>query len=118
MFFWVELVVFISIFKLSLIMFIVVVVFYYFFKYRVVLFMGVVLYGVFIIYFCYEVYWEFFIDIMIWFLFFVFGVEKIIREWCLVWFIIVCLLMLINNFYFVYINFIFIGIYVLFRWLI
>ncbi|MDJ1632064.1 YfhO family protein [Bacillus velezensis] len=34
------------------------------------------------------------------------------------WFIFACALTLINNFYFAYINLIFIGIYILFRWVI
>lgn len=34
------------------------------------------------------------------------------------WFIFACALTLINNFYFAYINLIFIGIYILFRWMI
>ncbi|MCY7810868.1 YfhO family protein [Bacillus spizizenii] len=116
--FWAESAVFISIFKLSLIMFTAAAVFHYLLKHRAASFTGAVLYGASIIYFRHEAYWEFFTDTMIWLPLLVLGAEKIIRERRPAWFIIACSLTLINNFYFAYINLIFIGIYVLFRWLI
>ncbi|MEC2065590.1 YfhO family protein [Bacillus inaquosorum] len=116
--FWAESAVFISIFKLSVIIFTAASVFHYILKHRAASFTGAVLYGVSIIYFRHEAYWEFFTDTMIWLPLLVLGAEKIIRERRPAWFIIACSLTLINNFYFAYINLIFIGIYVLFRWLI
>ncbi|MGF7536383.1 YfhO family protein [Bacillus mexicanus] len=116
--FWAESAVFVSIFKLSLIIFTAASVFHYLLKHRAASFTGAVLYGVSIIYFRHEAYWEFFTDTMIWLPLLVLGAEKIMRERRPAWFIIACALTLINNFYFAYINLIFIGIYVLFRWLI
>ncbi|MCY8474572.1 YfhO family protein [Bacillus halotolerans] len=116
--FWAQSAVFISIFKLSLIIFTAASVFSYLLKRRAAAFTGAVLYGVSIIYFRHEAYWEFFTDTMIWLPLLVLGAEKIIRERRPAWFIIACSLSLINNFYFAYINLIFIGIYILFRWLI
>ncbi|MEC4032874.1 YfhO family protein [Bacillus subtilis] len=116
--FWAESAVFISIFKLSLIIFTSASVFHYLLKHRAASFTGAVLYGVSIIYFRHEAYWEFFTDTMVWLPLLVLGAEKIIRERRPAWFIVACSLTLINNFYFAYINLIFIGIYVLFRWLI
>ncbi|MBG9770250.1 YfhO family protein [Bacillus vallismortis] len=116
--FWAESAVFISVIKLSLIIFTAASVFHYLLKHRAASFTGAVLYGASIIYFRHEAYWEFFTDTMIWLPLLVLGAEKIMRERRPAWFIIACSMTLINNFYFAYINLIFIAIYVLFRWLI
>ncbi|MES5397924.1 YfhO family protein [Bacillus amyloliquefaciens] len=116
--FWAQASVFISIAKQSFIIFTAACVFRYFVKQTLPAFVGAVLYGVSIIYFRHEVYWDFFTDSMVWLPLLVFGAEKIIREKKPAWFIFACALTLINNFYFAYINLIFIGIYILFRWII
>ncbi|QOQ55855.1 YfhO family protein [Bacillus amyloliquefaciens] len=116
--FWAQASVFISIAKQSFIIFTAACVFRYFVKRTVPAFVGAVLYGGSIIYFRHEVYWDFFTDSMVWLPLLVFGAEKIIREKKPAWFIFACALTLINNFYFAYINLIFIGIYILFRWII
>ncbi|WP_424161793.1 YfhO family protein [Bacillus amyloliquefaciens] len=116
--FWAQASVFISIAKQSFIIFTAACVFRYFVKRPVPAFVGAVLYGSSIIYFRHEVYWDFFTDSMVWLPLLVFGAEKIIREKKPTWFIFACALTLINNFYFAYINLIFIGIYILFRWII
>ncbi|AIU76037.1 YfhO family protein [Bacillus velezensis] len=116
--FWAQASVFISIAKQSFIIFTAACVFRYFVKRTVPAFAGAVLYGVSIIYFRHEVYWDFFTDSMVWLPLLVLGAEKIIREKKPAWFIFACALTLINNFYFAYINLIFIGIYILFRWMI
>ncbi|MEC5260081.1 YfhO family protein [Bacillus amyloliquefaciens] len=116
--FWAQASVFISIAKQSFIIFTAACVFRYFVKRTLPAFVGAVLYGVSIIYFRHEVYWDFFTDSMVWLPLLVFGAEKIIREKKPAWFIFACALTLINNFYFAYINLIFIGIYILFRWII
>ncbi|KXZ22774.1 YfhO family protein [Bacillus nakamurai] len=116
--FWAQASVFISIAKLSFIIFTAACVFRYLIKQQVPAFIGAVLYGVSIIFFRHEVYWDFFTDSMLWLPMLVYGTEKIIREQTPAWFIFACALTLINNFYFAYINLIFIGIYILFRWMI
>lgn len=116
--FWAQAAVFISIAKLSLIIFTAAGVLRYIVKHTGAAFVGAVLYGVSIIYFRHEAYWEFFTDTMIWLPLLVYGAEKIIRERRPAWFIAACALTLINNFYFAYMNLIFIGIYILFRWMI
>ncbi|MBT2572394.1 YfhO family protein [Bacillus sp. ISL-51] len=116
--FWAQASVYISIAKLSFIIFTAACVFRYLVKKQVPAFIGAVLYGVSIIFFRHEVYWDFFTDSMLWLPMLVYGAEKIIRERKPAWFIFACALTLINNFYFAYINLIFIGIYILFRWMI
>lgn len=78
--FWAQASVFISIAKQSFIIFTAACVFRYFVKRTVPAFAGAVLYGVSIIYFRHEVYWDFFTDSMVWLPLLVLGAEKIIRE--------------------------------------
>ncbi|MEC1591638.1 YfhO family protein [Bacillus sonorensis] len=116
--FWANAAVFISIVKLSLIILITSYAFFYMVKHKAAAFTGAVLYGTSVIYFRHTVFWEFFSDAMLWVPLLVVGAEKIIREKRPGLFIIACSLTLFNNFYFAYINLIFIAIYVIFRWLI
>ena len=116
--FWANAAVFISAVKLGLIILTASYAFLYMVKNRASAFTGAVLYGTSVIYFRHTVFWEFFSDSMLWLPLLVAGAEKIIREKRPGLFIIACSLTLFNNFYFAYINLIFIAIYVVFRWFI
>ncbi|WP_307893692.1 YfhO family protein [Bacillus swezeyi] len=116
--FWAQAAVFISVVKLGLIILIASYAFHYMVKHKLAAFTGAVLYGTSVIYFRHTVFWEFFSDAMLWLPLLVAGAEKIIREKRTGLFITACSLTLFNNFYFAYINLIFIAIYVIFRWLI
>ncbi|NPC91903.1 YfhO family protein [Bacillus sp. WMMC1349] len=116
--FWAQAAVFISVIKLALIILITTFVFLYMTKNKLAAFTGATIYGISIIYFRHTVFWEFFSDAMLWLPLLVGGAEKIIREKRPGLFITACTITLFNNFYFAYINLLFIVIYVLFRWLI
>ncbi|WP_077305376.1 YfhO family protein [Terribacillus halophilus] len=81
-------------------------------------FIGACFYAGSAIYFRHVVYWEFFANAFLWLPLLVLGAEKIIRERNPYWMIAAVALSVFDNFYFSYINFLFIGIYVIARWLI
>ncbi|AAU22469.1 YfhO family protein [Bacillus licheniformis] len=116
--FWAQAAVFISVIKLSLIILAAAYALNGMVKNKLAAFTGAVLYGTSVIYFRHTVFWEFFSDAMLWLPLLVAGAEKVIREKRTALFITACSLTLINNFYFAYINLIFIAIYIIFRWLI
>ncbi|TCI63460.1 YfhO family protein [Exiguobacterium sp. SH0S2] len=78
-------------------------------------FVGAVIYGVSVMYIRHVTFWEFFADGFLWVPLLVIGLERIIRNGRADFFIIVSAIMLINNFYFAYINLVFVLVYVLFR---
>lgn len=81
-------------------------------------FTGAMLYGASVMYFRHASYWEFFADAFIWLPLLVMGVEKLLREKRPFWLILAMVLALFNNFYFAYMSFIFLGIYIILRWII
>ncbi|SDB98588.1 YfhO family protein [Shouchella lonarensis] len=113
--FWGQAAVFISTFRLMIVIFTSTLVFRYMRVPSVYAFVGAVLYGASIMYFRHAAFWEFFADSYVWLPILVLGVEKIIREKKPTWLIIGTVLTLINNFYFAYMNLIFIGLYALLR---
>lgn len=78
-------------------------------------FAGAVIYGVSVMYIRHVTFWEFFADAFLWVPLLVIGLERIIRLGRADFFIVVSAIMLINNFYFAYINLVFVLVYVLFR---
>ncbi|MFG6117673.1 YfhO family protein [Thalassobacillus sp. B23F22_16] len=113
--YWAESAVFISILRLAAILVLTTLVFRYMKIPWLPAFLGSAVYGLSVIYFRHATYWEFFADAMLWLPFLVLGVEKIIREGRAGWFIFAVAVTMIDNFYFAYINLIFIGVYFLFR---
>ncbi|WP_257346784.1 YfhO family protein [Pseudalkalibacillus decolorationis] len=116
--FWAKAAVFISIGRLTLIIFMTTIVFRYMKSNWLAAFTGASVYGLSVMYFRHVTYWEFFADAMLWIPLLVFGVEKIIREARFGWLIVAVAMTLFDNFYFAYINLIFIVIYIVFRLLI
>ncbi|MGE6631787.1 YfhO family protein [Bacillus sp. NPDC077027] len=116
--FWANAVIWLSIIKLTIIIYITYLVLMGFVHHKLAAFTGACLYGLSIIYFRHQTFWEFFTDSMIWLPLLVLGVERIFRDGRPTWFIIACSLTLINNFYFAYIHMIFLLIYIGFRYLI
>jgi uncharacterized membrane protein YfhO len=116
--FWINATIIVSILRLSLILMAATVVYRYMKINTLAAFTGAVVYGLSVMYFRHVIFWEFFADAMLWVPLLVLGVEKIIREEKPGWFIFTVSFMLISNFYFAYINLIFLLIYVLFRWMI
>ncbi|MFS0655795.1 YfhO family protein [Bacillus sp. 179-C3.3 HS] len=116
--FWANAIIWLSVIKLTLILFIAYRVLYSMVQHRLGAMTGAALYGLSIVYFRHQTFWEFFADSMMWLPLLILGVERIFKSGKPAWFIVACSLMLINNFYFAYIHFIFLAIYVLFRWLI
>lgn len=116
--FWAQANVWISVLRVTAIILVTTAVFRYMRIQTVPAFVGASLYAVSSIYFRHVVFWEFFADAMLWVPLLVFGVEKIIREKQPAWFVIAVALTVFSNFYFAYINLIFIGIYIFARWLI
>lgn len=118
LFYWADSIIFISIFRMTLIIGLTTFYFRYM-KFKLIpAFIGAALYGTSIIYFRHVTYWEFFADAMIFLPLLLFGVEKIIREKKAAWFVVAVSLSMIDNFYFAYINFLLAGIYIVMRWLI
>jgi uncharacterized membrane protein YfhO len=113
--FWANAAVFISIGRLAIILFMTTYVFHYMKSNWVAAFAGASFYGLSVMYFRHVIYWEFFADAMLWIPLLVLGVEKIIREARMGWFIFGVASTLFNNFYFAYINLIFVMIYIIFR---
>ncbi|WP_169871163.1 YfhO family protein [Shouchella patagoniensis] len=116
--FWGQAAVFVNTARLAIIIFLTTLVFRYIKTPTLYAFIGATLYGGSIMYFRHASFWEFFADAYLWLPLLVLGVEKIIREQKPWWFIAAIALSLINNFYFAYMNFIFIGIYVVLRFFI
>ncbi|SNZ17033.1 Uncharacterized membrane protein YfhO [Terribacillus aidingensis] len=81
-------------------------------------FIGACFYAGSAIYFRHVVYWEFFANAFLWLPLLILGAEKIIRERKPYWMIAAVALSVFDNFYFSYISFLFIGIYVISRWII
>ncbi|PPA70963.1 YfhO family protein [Jeotgalibacillus proteolyticus] len=116
--FWAQANVWLSVIRVTGIIILTTLVFRYM-KIRLIpAFAGASLYAINAIYFRHVVYWEFFADAFFWVPLLVLGVEKIIREKQPVWFIAAVALTVFTNFYFAYINLIFIAIYIVFRWFI
>lgn len=113
--FWAHAAVFISIFRLTAVLVITHLVFRYLQFARLPAFLGAAVYGLSVMYFRHTVFWEFFADAYLWLPLLVLGTEKIFRERKPGWFIFAAAISMIDNFYFAYINFILIGIYLLFR---
>ncbi|SDQ18085.1 YfhO family protein [Virgibacillus salinus] len=114
--FWANAAVFVSIVRLAIIIVITTYVFRYMKCNWMPAFTGAAIYGLSAIYFRHVTYWEFFADAMLWVPLLVFAVEKIIREAQGGWFIVAVAVTLFNNFYFAYVNLIFILIYIMLRW--
>ncbi|WP_078393215.1 YfhO family protein [Shouchella patagoniensis] len=116
--FWGQAAVFINTIRLSLVLVIATYVFHYMKIALPYAFFSAFLYGVSIMYFGHAIYWEFFTDCFLWLPLLVLGVEKLIREENPFWLVLAMSLTLLNNFYFAYVNFVFISLYVPARWLI
>ncbi|NBJ70720.1 MULTISPECIES: YfhO family protein [Clostridia] len=116
--FWAQSNLFISILRLSLILFITSYTFRYMKIQAFPAFTGAVIYGCSVMYMRHVVYWEFFADAFIWLPLVVLGLEKLIREGKQGWLIFTMSAMLISNFYFSYIQLVFLILYVLGRWII
>ncbi|WP_018395231.1 YfhO family protein [Bacillus sp. 37MA] len=116
--FWMNATIIVSILRLSFILMAATIVYRYMNINTIAAFTGAAVYGLSVMYFRHVIFWEFFADAMLWVPLLVLGIEKIIREEKPGWFILTVSLMLISNFYFAYINLIFLLIFVLFRWMI
>ena len=116
--FWTEAVIFISMVRMTLVSFLTYACFRYMKLSRVPALTGALLYATCVMYFRHAAFWEFFADAFIWLPLLVYGVEKIIREKKPLLFIFALAATVFSNFYFSYIVLIFIGIYILARWLI
>ncbi|WP_158598393.1 YfhO family protein [Falsibacillus albus] len=116
--FWANATIYISIIRLSLIFIITTYVFRYMKIRMPYAFVAAFLYGGSIMYFRHVTYWEFFSDAFLWLPLFVLGIEKVFREQKPTALITAVALSMFDNFYFAYIHFIFMGIYIVFRWLI
>ncbi|WKA58098.1 YfhO family protein [Planococcus shenhongbingii] len=113
--FWANAAVFISVVRLSFVLFITSHLFMYMKISRLSAFLGASIYGISGMYFRHTVYWEFFADAFLWLPLLIFGIEKIMREQKPGWFLFAVSISLIDNFYFSYINFLLAGIYILVR---
>lgn len=116
LFYWASTLIPISIIRVTLIIFVTTLYFKYMKLATWPAFIGAVLYGTSVIYFRHVTYWEFFADAMVWLPILLYGVEKIIREGRIGWFVFAIALNMFDNFYFAYINFLLAGIYIVFRW--
>lgn len=116
--FWAQANVWISVIRVTVIILVTTAVFRYMKLAAVPAFVGASLYAISSIYFRHVVYWDFFADAFLWVPLLVLGVEKIIREKQPAWFVLALAGMIFTNFYFAYINLIFIAIYIVFRWFI
>lgn len=113
--FWANAAVFVSIFRLSFILFITARLFMYMGISKIPALLGASIYGISGMYFRHTVYWEFFADAFLWLPLLLFGIEKIFREQKPGWFLVAVSISLIDNFYFSYINFLLAGIYIIVR---
>lgn len=113
--FWANAAVFISIARLTFVLFAAAKLFNYLGAARVPAFIGAVIYGVSGMHFRHAVYWEFFADAFLWLPFLLLGAEKILREQKPGWFLLAVSISLFDNFYFSYVNFLLAGIYIAVR---
>ncbi|MFK2826899.1 YfhO family protein [Bacillus sp. B190/17] len=116
--FWADIILFVSILRLSFIITAAAFAFRYMGIGTTAAFTGAAVYGLCVMYVRHVIFWEFFTDAMLWLPILVLGTEKIIREGKPGWFIAAWSLMFFNNFYFAYVHLIFLFIYILFRWMI
>lgn len=112
---WLRLALIVSIVRLAVVMVLATYAYRLFHVKTIHAFVGAVIYGVSVLYIRHVTFWEFFADAFLWIPLLVIGIERIIRKGRADLFIIVSAVMLINNFYFAYINLVFVLIYVLFR---
>ncbi|MFD1029990.1 YfhO family protein [Metaplanococcus flavidus] len=113
--FWANAAVFISALRMSLVLFITARVFIYTKIPYWPSLIGASVYAISGMYFRHTVYWEFFADAFLWLPLLVLGTEKILREQKPGWFLLAVSISFFDNFYFAYINFLLVGIYILFR---
>lgn len=113
--FWANAAVFISIGRLTLVLFITTRLFMYMKLPWPSALLGASLYGISGMYFRHTVYWEFFADAFLWLPLLILGAEKIFREQKPGWFLLAVSISMIDNFYFAYINFLLAGIYIAVR---
>lgn len=118
LFYWADLILVVSIFRLTLITFVTTLLFRYMNIQMIPAFIGALTYGTSIIYFRHVTYWDFFTDAMLWLPLLLIGIEKVIRERKIGLFIVAVAISLFDNFYFAYINFLVAGLYIFFRWII
>ncbi|QHJ70322.1 YfhO family protein [Planococcus halotolerans] len=116
--FWANAAVFISVIRMSFVLFITSRVFMYIKIPYWPSLVGASVYGVSGMFFRHTVYWEFFADAFLWLPLLILGVEKIFREQKPGWFLLAVSISFFDNFYFAYINFLLAAIYILFRLLI
>ncbi|WP_336824591.1 YfhO family protein [Sporosarcina sp. USHLN248] len=117
LFYWANIILMISILRMTCILLLTT---YYFRKIRFNLlsaFVAATVYGTSIMYFRHVTYWEFFADAMLFLPLLLIGVEAIIKDGKVSWFIFAVAINMIDNFYFAYVNFLIAFIYILFRWL-
>ncbi|MDQ0208491.1 YfhO family protein [Alkalicoccobacillus murimartini] len=116
--FWAQAGVFVSVFRMTLILMITTAVFRYFKLGFLPSLAGAMIYASSVMYYRHASFWEFFADAYLWIPLLVLGIEKIIREKQPMWFILALSLTLLTNFYFGYMSCLFVAIYVLLRWII
>ncbi|MCG3086882.1 YfhO family protein [Sporosarcina cyprini] len=117
LFYWANIILVISILRMTCILALTT---YYFRKIRFAklpAFIAATLYATCVMYFRHVTYWEFFADAMLFLPLLLIGVESVMREGKVRWFIAALALNMIDNFYFAYVNFLIAGIYIVFRWL-
>ncbi|MFN4214017.1 YfhO family protein [Exiguobacterium sp.] len=112
---WLRLSLVVSVFRLAIVLLLATYAYRLFHVKMPHAFTGAVLYGVSVMYIRHVTFWEFFADAFLWVPLLVIGLERIIRLGRADFFIVVSAIMLINNFYFAYINLVFVLVYVLFR---
>lgn len=112
---WLQLTLVVSIVRLAIILLFSTCAYRLFHIPTVYAFIGAVVYGVSVMYIRHVTFWEFFADALLWVPLLVIGLERIIRLGRADLFIAISALMLVNNFYFAYINLVFVLVYVMFR---
>lgn len=112
---WLHLTLLVSIVRLAVVIWLATLAYELFHVKRGHAFVGAIVYGMSVMYIRHVAYWEFFADAFLWVPLLVISLERIIRRGHADLFIVVSTLMLINNFYFAYINLVFVLVYVLFR---
>lgn len=113
--FWAGNQIFVSLFKLALIIYITYGLLSYLNVNRYASMMGAVLYGYSTVYFFFTFTWSFFSDVMIYLPLTIWGIERLFRERKVKMFIIAIALTLHSNFYFSYYEFIFVLFYFIYR---
>lgn len=113
--FWANAAVFISIIRMTFVLFITSRLFMYMKLPYWSSLLGASVYAISGMYFRHTVYWEFFADAFLWLPLLILGIEKIFREQKPGWFLLAVSISFFDNFYFAYINFLLAAIYILFR---